>query len=218
MLPSASSFGRRIEDVKLMAARWKDNLEACLKLYPIIIAMAPGIFSAVKVSPGDHHGLLSASEGTASSSDEKGMIEDMTVGYEWLNSVKIRFVHRVLAKALASNELKVPTVKPPAAPPIITDGDNINPVIASSAVSNEGKQRRPSQRILRRVGQPKHVVEMTEMLQQIIPASKALDSSTASEDRKTKTVAELLFQFMGNHEWISNAQSNRICKNRKIIR
>ena len=27
-------------------------------------------------------------------SDEKGMIEDMTVGYEWLNSVKIRFVLR----------------------------------------------------------------------------------------------------------------------------
>ena len=44
MLPSAPSFGRRIEDVKLMAARWKDNLEACLKLYPIIIAMAPEIF------------------------------------------------------------------------------------------------------------------------------------------------------------------------------
>ena len=44
MLPNASSFGRRIEDVKLMAARWKDNLEACLKLYPIIIAMAPEIF------------------------------------------------------------------------------------------------------------------------------------------------------------------------------
>ena len=80
MLPNASSFGRRIEDVKLMAARWKDNLEACLKLYPIIIAMAPGIFSAVKVSPGDHHGLLSASEGTASSSDEKVMIPTAAAG------------------------------------------------------------------------------------------------------------------------------------------
>ena len=80
MLPNASSFGRRIEDVKLMAARWKDNLEACLKLYPIIIAMAPEIFTAVKVSPGDHHGLLSASEGTASSSDEKVMIPTAAAG------------------------------------------------------------------------------------------------------------------------------------------
>lgn len=55
VLPEPSSFGRQKQDVKLMAARWKANLEACIKLYPHILKLAPGAFSSVKVDLEAHN-------------------------------------------------------------------------------------------------------------------------------------------------------------------
>ena len=62
VLPDASSFGRRLSDVKLMASRWKANLEACLELYPIVKRLAPSIFSAKSVDLGAHDELKSVTD------------------------------------------------------------------------------------------------------------------------------------------------------------
>ena len=88
MLPEASSFGRRAEDVELMAARWKANIEACLTIYPTILKMAPEIFSAEKVDLKGADDLLSAGDGLAGSSPGKVIVPTAAAGNASLGTTK----------------------------------------------------------------------------------------------------------------------------------
>ena len=88
VLPEASSFGRRAEDVELMAARWKANIEACLTIYPTILKMPPEIFSAEKVDLKGADDLLSAGDGLAGSSPGKVMVPTAAAGNASLGTTK----------------------------------------------------------------------------------------------------------------------------------
>jgi hypothetical protein len=107
VLPDESSFGRRLEDVRLMAARWKDNIEACLSLYSTITTLTPGVFSSEKVDPNEHHDVVRLGPEVRGDAVEKVMIPTAAAGNATLGVLKQKLGTHTTTTAHINNPIDV---------------------------------------------------------------------------------------------------------------